>query len=59
MSWITTGKVDDGNGGYAHASDGQPYTTLLYADGPGYRSPRPDLTHTDTGVLIHTNTVML
>lgn len=43
------GKVDDGHGGLSHASDGLPYTTLLYADGPGYKSPRPDITNVDTG----------
>lgn len=49
---VSAGKVDDGNGGLAHASDRRPYTTLLYGDGPGYsvtsHSHRPDITHTDT-----------
>ncbi|KAL3869103.1 hypothetical protein ACJMK2_041828 [Sinanodonta woodiana] len=30
------GKVDDGHGGLSRGSDGLPYTTLLYLDGPGY-----------------------
>ncbi|XP_059170507.1 alkaline phosphatase-like [Physella acuta] len=30
------------------ASDGKPYTTILYADGPGYHVPRPIVTDVDT-----------
>lgn len=29
--------------------DGLPYTSLLYGNGPGYTSPRQDLTAIDTG----------
>ncbi|XP_060591030.1 alkaline phosphatase-like [Ruditapes philippinarum] len=46
------GKVDDGAGGNTHASDGLPYTTLLYGDGPGFHvsthGHREDITHVDT-----------
>ncbi|KAH9495082.1 hypothetical protein Btru_018116, partial [Bulinus truncatus] len=30
------------------ANDGKPYTTILYADGPGYHSPRQIVTNADT-----------
>lgn len=34
-------------------SDGLPYTSLLYGNGPGYTSPRQDLTAIDTGKSLH------
>lgn len=39
------------DGSYALDSNGKPYTTLGYINGPGYRGPvaRPDLTNVDTG----------
>ncbi|HWP95149.1 MAG TPA: alkaline phosphatase [Gammaproteobacteria bacterium] len=41
--------VEIGAPGYARDAQGLPYTTLLYANGPGYRgSRRPDLTAVDT-----------
>lgn len=47
------GKTDDG-GQNAVGSDGKPFTTLLYANGPGAfavngDSTRPNVTDTDTG----------
>ena len=33
---------------YSKAADGLPYTTLVYGNGPGYTSPRQDLTGVDT-----------
>lgn len=33
--------------------DGLPYTSLLYGNGPGYTSPRQDLTAIDTGKSLH------
>lgn len=33
---------------FTRATDGLPFTTLLYGNGPGYVSPRPDLTGVDT-----------
>ncbi|XP_053394037.1 alkaline phosphatase-like [Mercenaria mercenaria] len=45
-------KVDNGAGGFSHASDGLPYTTLLYGDGPGFsvstHGHRTDITQVDT-----------
>lgn len=45
----------DGSGAYQQAldKDGLPYTTLVYANGPGHRdeSPRPDLSDVDTGAV--------
>jgi alkaline phosphatase len=46
ISLDDTGEIDDG---YALAGDDKPYTTLGYANGPGYRGgERPDLTEVDT-----------
>jgi alkaline phosphatase len=42
------GEIDDA---YALDADDKPYTTLSYANGPGHRAARPDLTATDTGAL--------
>lgn len=46
------GKVDNGGGGLSHASDGRPYTTLLYGNGPGFsvstNGHRADITNVDT-----------
>jgi alkaline phosphatase len=47
---------DLGDGPWAVDKLGLPYTTLGYANGPGYvaptpRQPRPDLTHVDTQAL--------
>ena len=41
------------DGAFALDSNGRPYTTLGYINGPGYRGPvaRPDLTAVDTGTL--------
>ncbi len=43
-------KNKDGQPAFATDSDGLPYTTLVYANGPGHRGtgPRPDLTDVDT-----------
>ena len=44
--------MDNGRGGFATAKDGKPYTTLLYADGPGFsvdtQGHRADITNVDT-----------
>jgi len=42
------GKVTTPLGGLAKDSNGQPYTTLGYANGPGYQDNHPDLTDVDT-----------
>ena len=46
--------MDNANGGFAHASDGLPYTTLNYANGPGFSltsGHRTDISHVDTSKL--------
>ena len=47
-----SGKMDNGHGGFKTAEDGKPYTTLLYADGPGFsvdtQGHRADITNVDT-----------
>jgi len=47
-----SGKMDNGHGGFKTAQDGKPYTTLLYADGPGFsvdtQGHRADITNVDT-----------
>jgi len=44
--------MDNGHGGFKTAQDGKPYTTLLYADGPGFsvdtQGHRADITNVDT-----------
>jgi len=42
------GKVETPEGELATDSEGRPYTTLGYQNGPGYRDPLPDLTEVDT-----------
>lgn len=43
------GKVADGNGNLSGDSNGMPYTTLGYQNGPGYvAGARPDLSNVDT-----------
>lgn len=42
------GKVESVDGAVAADSEGRPYTTLSYANGPGYREELPDLTDVDT-----------
>ena len=42
------GKVDPAIGADAVDSEGRPYTTLSYANGPGHVSPPTDLTSVDT-----------
>ncbi|MGD8418203.1 MAG: alkaline phosphatase, partial [Pseudomonadales bacterium] len=42
------GKVVMPNGELAKDANGHPYTTLGYANGPGYRETLPDLTDVDT-----------
>lgn len=42
------GKVVGPDGERATDSDGRPYTTLGYQNGPGYQDPLPDLTDVDT-----------
>jgi alkaline phosphatase len=45
------GKVASVDGEVAADSDGRPYTTLGYANGPGYREDLPDLSDVDTEAL--------
>jgi len=45
------GKVVDPDGQLATDLGGRPYTTLSYANGPGYQQPLPDLTDVDTEAL--------
>lgn len=45
------GKVVYADGERATDSDGRPYTTLGYQNGPGYRETLPDLTDVDTEAL--------
>lgn len=45
------GKVVGPDGQLATDSQGHPYTTLSYANGPGYQQPLPDLTDVDTEAL--------
>jgi len=45
------GKVVDPDGQLAMDREGHPYTTLSYANGPGYQQPLPDLTDVDTEAL--------
>jgi len=42
------GKVETPLGEYAKDAEGHPYTTLGYANGPGYRAELPDLSNVDT-----------
>ncbi len=42
------GKVEAPAGEHAEDANGRPYTTLGYANGPGYRESVPDLTDVDT-----------
>ncbi|MGE0622590.1 MAG: alkaline phosphatase [Pseudomonadales bacterium] len=42
------GKVETAPGELATDAAGRPYTTLSYANGPGYREALPDLTDVDT-----------
>ena len=42
------GKAAGVNGEWLTDSTGKPYTTLSYANGPGYLAERPDLTEVDT-----------
>jgi len=42
------GKVETAPGELAMDAAGRPYTTLSYANGPGYREELPDLTDVDT-----------
>ncbi len=43
------GKVEEVSGQLTLGTDGLPYTTLGYANGPNYDRDRPDLTEVDTG----------
>jgi len=45
------GKVETPLGELARDTAGRPYTTLGYANGPGYRETLPDLTDVDTEAL--------
>lgn len=45
------GKVETPLGTLARDSEGRPYTTLGYANGPGYRAQPPDLSEVDTQAL--------
>ncbi len=45
------GKVESAPGELALDDNELPYTTLSYANGPGYREGRPDLTEVDTEAL--------
>lgn len=45
------GKVVGVDGKLARDGDGHPYTTLSYANGPGYQETLPDLTDVDTEAL--------
>lgn len=45
------GKVDSATGEPATDAQGRPYTTLSYANGPGYREDLPDLTAVDTEAM--------
>jgi len=56
--------MDNGHGGFATAKDGKPYTTILYADGPGFsvdtHGNRADITNVDTSktrdfISVHLN----
>ena len=42
------GKVETSVGELAKDSEGKPYTTLSYANGPGYQAERPDLRDRET-----------
>jgi alkaline phosphatase len=42
------GIVEAPDGEDGRDAEGRPYTTLSYANGPGYRETLPDLTHVDT-----------
>ena len=42
------GKVESGLAEMTRDAAGRPYTTLSYANGPGYREEAPDLTNVDT-----------
>jgi len=57
------GKMDNGRGGFATAKDGKPYTTLLYADGPGFsvdtQGHRADITNVDTSKTGDLNIIIL
>ena len=45
------GKAVDVTGKWLTDSSGRPYTTLGYANGPGYRAEQPDLTEVDTEAM--------
>lgn len=45
------GKATDTNGEWLTDSEGKPYTTLSYANGPGYLAERLDLTEVDTEAM--------
>ncbi|MFB3104343.1 MAG: alkaline phosphatase, partial [Pseudomonadales bacterium] len=45
------GKATDTNGEWLTDSEGKPYTTLSYSNGPGYLAERPDLTEVDTEAM--------
>ena len=57
--WLTafsTGLVDSDGFASEPTTDGMPYTSLLYANGPGYTSPRQNLMDEETGTTITSTT---
>ena len=49
LSASSIGLVDPDSFAEEPTTDGMPYTSLLYANGPGYTSPRQNLTDVLTG----------